>query len=174
MPTMPGREGFRLGAIECYESQTYPLRELVIVEDEGTVGAKRNLACSRVKGEIICHWDDDDWSQPERIQDQVERLSASGKQITGYHSMLFLDESGCWWKYKGHEGYALGTSLCYFKDFWRKRPFQDLKWSEDNAFIKGIEVASVDAEEMMWARIHSGNTSEKMSKLSCANWEKIG
>lgn len=173
MPTIPKREEFRRQAVECFEAQTYPFRELVVIEEDGTIGAKRNMACSRARGEIIFHWDDDDWSAPGRMEDQVRRLLASGKQITGYHSMCFVDPYGRWWKYKGHKGYALGTSLCYFKDLWRRRPFPDSMVGEDNAFTQGLDIASVDAAGMMWARIHSGNTSEKTAKLESSDqWEK--
>jgi hypothetical protein len=34
------------------------------------------------------HWDDDDYSAPERISVQVERLRVSGKPLTGFHTRL--------------------------------------------------------------------------------------
>jgi len=134
------------------------------------------MAVSRSAGEIIIHWDDDDHSEPERITRQIERLLASDQLIVGFHSMKFRSETGEWWKYTGHRGYALGTSLCYFKDYWRKRPFKNLEIGEDNAFIQGVEVDSEDAGNLMWATIHKGNTSERMQKLTTGEygeWKRI-
>jgi glycosyltransferase involved in cell wall biosynthesis len=175
MPTMEGRERFRRHAIECFKAQTWPHRELIVIDEPGTVGAKRNAACSRSSGEIIIHWDDDDHSEPERITAQVERLYKSDRLIVGYHSMRFLSENGEWWQYTGHQGYALGTSLCYRKDYWRRRPFKDLEVGEDNAFIQGVKVDSVDAGEIMYATIHEGNTSKRLHKVEShpGEWSRI-
>ncbi len=32
-----------------------------------SIGAKRNLACAEARGELIAHWDDDDWYAPARL-----------------------------------------------------------------------------------------------------------
>ena len=40
-----------------------------------TLGAKLNLACDYARGEIIAHWDDDDWYAPRRLSTQVEALA---------------------------------------------------------------------------------------------------
>ena len=82
-------------AIRCFESQTYPNKELVILyedHDEPTVtyitghtfspgircictpgnpkktlGELRNIANNAAKGEFLCQWDDDDWYHPSRL-----------------------------------------------------------------------------------------------------------
>ena len=92
------RCGGREWAVRCFLRQDYPDRELVIVddspdaadallpdlpEDAGRVvylhrpgrrsaGEKRNLAVERSRGEVVVHWDDDDWSAPDRLTHQVE------------------------------------------------------------------------------------------------------
>jgi glycosyltransferase involved in cell wall biosynthesis len=170
MPTMAGREVFRQQALECYESQTWSHKDLVVVDSPGTVGAKRNIAVAMSRGEILCHWDDDDWSAPGRIEDQVRRLLGSKVEITGYHSMIFENEEGKRWKYNGQPHYALGTSLCYWKSYWRRRPFRQINTGEDNAFIQGTQVLSVDAGDLMVARIHGGNTSPKNVYKSTTQW----
>lgn len=173
MPTIKARDEFRKEAVACFEAQTYPNRELVTVFDPGTVGAKRNMACSRARGEIICHWDDDDWSHPERIADQIERLLSSEHPVTGYHSMIFVNGAGRRWKYTGTPGFPLGTSLCYFKDCWRKTPFVAINEGEDVHFMHNWRASTVEAGEMMQARIHAGNTSDKSSRLSHAEYQEI-
>ncbi len=194
MPTR-GRPAFAAAALECFQAQTWPERELVIVDDDDapsfgvppagvqyhrvtrkmTIGAKRNLACSRAAGALLIHWDDDDWSAPGRMEDQVRRIISGGAYITGYHSMLFEDEAGGRWKYRGFAGYALGTSLCYTREFWRAHPFPDRNIGEDNDFVMASrgQIISVDAGELMLARIHAGNTSNKRKSLHRDCWKRI-
>ena len=183
MPTR-ARPQFAREAVGLFLAQTWPNKELVIVDDADapscqygapsadttvrlktlrhklTVGAKRNIACSRAQGEIIIHWDDDDFSAPGRITDQVERLLASGLELTGYSEMLFFDGSA-WRMYSGSKDYILGTSFCYLKSLWQRHPFVDAKIGEDLAFQRGIPHTAVPAGRMMWARTHEGNTSKR-------------
>jgi len=89
MPTHD-RRPFVGRAIEHFLRQDYPHRELIIVDDGAdavrdlvpdlgsetprirylrlesrrTLGAKRNLAGREAQGEVIVHWDDDDWMAP--------------------------------------------------------------------------------------------------------------
>lgn len=197
MPTR-NRPVFAREAVACWQSQTYEPRELLIVDDidapsfeDGisgagiiyervrrrmTIGEKRNLACSRANGEILCHLDDDDYSAPGRITEQVQRLIETGKPVTGYSSMKVTDGLR-WWLYTGAPDYALGTSLMYERDWWLKYGFDAIQVSEDNNFV-GVArargaIVSVDAGEMMWARIHPGNTSVKEPHKNPAQWRLI-
>jgi O-antigen biosynthesis protein len=172
-------------AIQCFQNQTHSLRELVIVadgedvrdlipsdderirlihlRDQLSIGAKRNYGCEQASGSIICHWDDDDWSGPERIAEQLQLLE--GFAVTGYHSMRFTDGDQ-WWKYEGTLHYALGTSLCYLKSWWRDHPFESKNIGEDNAFVAVASAArkliSIDAGMAMYATNHANNTSPRM------------
>ena len=137
------------------------------------VGAKRNYGCERAAGEIIAHWDDDDYSAPARLADQVQRLLESGKAVTGFHSMRFTDGVR-WWKYEGTRNYALGTSLCYRRDWWSAHRFPVVQVGEDNQFVATAhsagELVTADAGDLMYATNHSGNTSPR--KLG-DNWKPI-
>jgi glycosyltransferase involved in cell wall biosynthesis len=182
-------------AIACFQSQTYPHREMLILADGGSVrdlvpadnsirllelegaaqiGEKRNLGCDRALGEIICHWDDDDWSAPGRIADQVSRLVESKLAVTGYRSMRFTDGSR-WWLYQGTPLFALGTSLCYRKDWWKKHPFRYVQIGEDNHFVTAAgaerQIVTSEAGELMWATVHSTNTSPR--SLSGSAWKLL-
>lgn len=183
MPTR-ARPQFAREAVDYFLAQTWPNKELVIIDDQDapscqygapsadlsirykslrvkqSVGAKRNIACSRARGEIIVHWDDDDFSAPGRMADQVERLLSSGLDLTGYSEMLFTD--GAKWRlYSGSKDYILGTSMCYRKSLWARRPFSEAQIGEDLSFQRGVPHTAVPAGEMMWARTHSGNTSPR-------------
>lgn len=129
------------------------------------IGPKRNYCCQWARGEIIIHWDDDDWSAPGRMAEQVVRLSG-GIAVTGYRSLLFWDERRHQaYRYTGSARYTLGTSLCYLRSWQRAHPFADLAIGEDNDFRARAQarLATVDGGEMMVARIHGGSTSPKQT-----------
>lgn len=183
--------------IRSYQSQTYPHKELVIVDNGNdateslipfatdptiryarvagqlTTGEMRNLCAKYANGEYICHFDSDDWSAPERVTDQVLRLGMFGV-VTGYHSMLFYDERDgkCYhWQIPQHPiRFALGTSLCYRREWWRHHPFQKLRIGEDVMFWRKAMheaqrlVPTADAQRMMVARVHGDQTCRKSLK----------
>ena len=95
-------------SLAAYCAQTYPHRELVIVVDaeqpsdgdaikavvaalgrddirvvlpngKRTLGALRNLSWNSARGAVICQWDDDDLTHPQRLELQFEAMRASGK-----------------------------------------------------------------------------------------------
>jgi glycosyltransferase involved in cell wall biosynthesis len=171
-------------AIQGFQNQTYQNKKLLVLADgedvreiaigenvryvhieEGrSIGEKRNFGTRLADSQIVANWDDDDWSHPARLADQLERLRESGKSVTGYHSMLFTDGRQ-WWKYIGTPNYALGTSLCYRRDWALAHPFP-AKWvCEDGDFVREANIAgqliSVDALEMMIASVHNSNTSPR-------------
>lgn len=184
-------------AIRNFEKQTYPNKELLIVGDgvsfwqllppkypqvreihleRGlTVGEKRNRAiASDARGQIICHWDDDDYSAPDRIMDQVQRLLESGLAATGYSSMHFTDGTS-WWKYTHSDHFAIGTSLCYRRNWWEAHRFIDAQKDEDGAFEreadKHCQLFSVPAGRLMVASVHPGNTSPR--SFDQAAWKPV-
>ena len=181
-------------AIRCFQSQTYRNKELLIIADgenvrdivagaqesdervrlieipEGyRIGQKRNFGADQAAGEIIAHWDDDDFSAPERLGDQVQRLLASGKAVTAYCAMYFrasraITESE-WWFYEGKPGRGIGTSLLYRKEWWRQHQFQAIQIQEDSHFMHAAagakEFVTAEAGTLMAATIHAGNTSKR-------------
>lgn len=188
MPTRERRK-FIPAAIDCFLAQTYPNKELIIIDDgpdrvsdlippggliryyhiqeRRSVGEKRNIAINAAAGDYIAHFDDDDWSHPSRLKEQIKLLIGAQTSIVGYRSMYFLDETNkrAFVYMNDEELYALGTSLLYSRAYWKGGKFPDKYVSEDNDFIsraqrsRGLVVA--DANDRMVARIHSGNTSDK-------------
>jgi len=205
MPTW-NRKEFIAAAIDCWMKQDYPNKELIIFDDSdeaikslipkipairyhrrkqrADIGSKRNQCCELGKGEIICHWDDDDWSDSHRISDQVERLKSSGLPITGYSTLNFWDRTQQ--KAKRYTstvaGYVCGTSLCYLKSFWADHQFQSIESMEDNRFVYANlkKIAASHNPSFMVARIHDcHHASSKTgigqiidnSQLNPAFWE---
>lgn len=193
MPTRNRRE-FVPGAIACFFSQDWPNKELIVIDDgvdrigdlipdgglvryyhlqdRRSIGQKRNIACSRAKGEVIVHWDDDDFSAPGRTTDQVNRLLESVAPVTGYNSILFADdEARRAWRYLGEPKYAVGTSLCYRRGYWMSYPFIDIDSGEDNNFVqRATNISVADGSHHIVARIHSGNTSESYRGIHRQRW----
>lgn len=147
---------------------------LVHLNGKPDIGSARNLGCARALGSVICTWDDDDYSAPDRIRDQLDRLVASGKAVTAYTSMRFTDGRR-WWLYSGNGKYAPGSSLLYWRDWWKDHPFPAIPVGEDNAFILAArnrgEIVFADAGDLMWCSIHQGNTSPR--QLRGKAWREI-
>lgn len=192
LPTK-NRARFIPQAIRCYQAQTYPHKELLIIDNglDGTealiprddpsiryyritgshvTGYMRNVCGHYAQGEILCHFDSDDWSAPERVADQVARLGVTGV-VTGYHAMLFYDErDGRCYHWQTHTvpiAYVLGTSLCYRREWWQRHRFQTVLIGEDVLFFRKAHkearqrTSSVPAGELMVARVHHQQTSRK-------------
>lgn len=186
MPTTCARRAFIPRAVECYLSQTWKETELVVVDDGETsvidlfdavpnlvyvrfpvrskIGRKRNIANEHAAGDVIAHWDDDDWYSPERLESQSRLLAGTGKAVTGYRDMLFWDGSRAF-EYKGAENYACGTSLMYRKNYWAAHRFPDVQRGEDSFMVyrTGTELITESGRGMIVASIHMGNTAERDS-----------
>jgi len=188
MPTY-NRRHFVPQAIRYFLRQDYPQKELVILDDgtdkigdlipavseiryvalpaKLTVGEKRNLAVETSRGDIIVHWDDDDWMHPRRISYQVEPLLQAQADISGINKVLFYDlRTGKTWlyEYPEQQAWLYGGSLCYRKAFWAQKKFDRLNVGEDTKFVwtqpLGTMLALPDATFYV-AMIHAHNTSGK-------------
>lgn len=203
MPTADRRD-FVPRAIDCFLRQDYPNKELIVIDDGRDsiedlmpvdpsiryfrlnatmpLGAKRNFACERARGELIAHHDDDDWYAPHRLRHQVENLLSSGAQMCGARRPLFLDaESRRAWRFvypENEKPWVAGASLCYRKSFWQANRFPDVNVGEDTLFVWNAarqDVLGLDGD-FFAARIHSRNTSKKETGgdywQACA-WESV-
>src|SRR5216683_2482018 len=111
MPTRD-RPHFIQQAVSYFLRQDYPNKQLVVVDDGSrpigdllpedgriryvrldrrmSLGAKRNIACDSAAGDIIAHFDDDDWMAPDRIRRQVEALYESEADLTGLSPLRYF------------------------------------------------------------------------------------
>ena len=189
MPTH-NRRSFVPQAIRYFLRQNYAHRELIIIDDgtdpvqdlvpadprirylrqeaQRTVGAKRNLACQAAHGEIILHWDDDDWMAEWRISYQVAHLLREQTDICGLdrllHYHLGVDQA---WEYiylDRSKPWLAGGTLCYRKALWQGQPFLDLNVGEDTRFVWSHQpkrLTTLQDNTFYIALIHHGNTSPK-------------
>ena len=198
-PTQAVRGSFLPKMIECFERQTYPNKELIIVPDsreqvaellsqsrcpdaftpgsvreleffnveslrifviagpKSSLGLKRNFCCEQGRGELIAHFDDDDYSAPTRLAIQVERLEKSGKAVSGLCMMKFTDGQK-WWRYMKDVNYPLGTSLVYRRSWWEQNRFPDVQLASDAMVISWAraqhQVDVIPAGDLMLATVH--------------------
>ena len=146
-----------------------------------SIGMLRNSAIGFPTGydkpDIIAHFDDDDYSHPDRIAEQVALLQSSGADAVGYREMLFWRETSVeqprptypsgehkgervWrdhdeaWLYSHNQpnkpNHVLGTSLCYWRKTWERKPFPDAPKGpgasgEDWLWQQGLNVKAASA-----------------------------
>lgn len=189
MPTS-GRRTFVPQAIRYFQRQDYANRELVILDDGPDpvadlvppdpriryvhlderlpLGAKRNLACRLARGELLAHWDDDDWMASWRLSYQVAALLGQGAELCGAERLLYyhLAEYTAW-QYEpplSARPWLAGNTLCYRRSLWARSPFPVLAVGEDTLFVWGSRAAraAVLADHRFYVGlIHPGNTSPK-------------
>jgi glycosyltransferase involved in cell wall biosynthesis len=164
MPTH-NRRRFVSRAIEYFQRQDYPNRELIIVDDgvdsvrdlipedpairylrltsKCSTGAKRNRACEIARGNIVVLWDDDDWFSDNRISYQVAPLLSGRADVTALgNSMVYHQPSRQFWvcnsRLHSRMFYqsVIGGTLAFRKRLWRNHGFPDVSEREDAAFLE--------------------------------------
>ena len=208
---MPTRERpeFALQAVRYFCAQDYPNKELVVLED-GTpslagrlpddprirhiatgaaprsIGAMRNEACRLARGDIVAHWDDDDWYGPGRLTRQVAAIRAGEADITALRGSLILDlPAWRFWRCRPDLHRRLfvrdvhGGTLVYRRRVWEeKAQFPDRTLAEDAIFLeqavrKGARLQAVEAEGIFVYVRHGANAWQFACGLTggAAGWE---
>jgi glycosyltransferase involved in cell wall biosynthesis/GT2 family glycosyltransferase len=189
MPTRDRRR-FVPQAIRSFLRQEYARSELLVLDDGVesladcvpkhdrvhyvrcdaglSLGAKRNLACSRARGDVIVHWDDDDWYPSWRIGVQVRALLASRADVCGTSRILYYQPAtDRAWEYRydvGDAPWVGGNTLAYRRQYWEKHPFPNLQVGEDAQFVWNSPPAAVSDlrdPRLCVGMVHDGNTSRK-------------
>lgn len=188
MPTCD-RRAFIPQSLRCFFRQDYPNLELVIVDDGAerisdclpaddsvrllrldqkmTVGAKRNLACEQARGEIILHWDDDDWYPPWRVRAQVQALISNEAAVCGSSQLFYYDAMNDQaWQYSYEAPGAAwvgGNTLAYRRACWSANRFAEVQVGEDTQFVfaQPGRICDLKNPALCVAMIHAGNTSPK-------------
>ena len=178
MPTY-NRRAYVPQALHSFLQQDYPNRELIVIDD-GTdpiedliptaenikylrkphrmsIGAKRNLACQHARGEIIAHWDDDDWYSPDRLRYQVAPIVAGAADFTGLENKFVLKlPAGEFWTTDPqlHQRMFVenvhGGTLVYRKDVW----------------TQGCRYPEVNLAEDAWLLYRATHNGKRLLRLS--------
>lgn len=195
MPTAD-RRNFVSRAIRLFQRQDYPQLELIVVDDGGdsvrdmmppdprivyerlparsSVGTKRNAACARARGEIIVHWDDDDWYPADRVSRQVQALQDANADVCGSSIVYYYDSDTARafrYNYQGGTAWVAGNTLAYRRSFWLAKRFLDVQVGEDARFVMGSPIPAIaDLRDptLCVATIHKGNVCPKYT--SQAYW----
>jgi glycosyltransferase involved in cell wall biosynthesis len=197
MPTADRREHVAR-SLAYFARQDHPSCELLVLDD-GTdrvedlvgddprvryiglderliLGEKRNHACELARGEIIVHWDDDDWQAPHRISYQVGQLERSGMALCGPGRVLYFDPAaGSAWLYEypaARRSWMAGNGLCYRRSLWERNRFAPVAIGEDTRFVWSPQARSslmLDDHRFFAGLVHTSNTSRKLT--TSANWQ---
>ena len=88
-------------------------------------GHKRNLACELARGEIVVHWDDDDWHGVQRLSRQVAAIGQRRADVTALNLELMLDlPTGKFWSFdqsmleRGLFKGVLGATIAFRRSDW--------------------------------------------------------
>jgi cellulose synthase/poly-beta-1,6-N-acetylglucosamine synthase-like glycosyltransferase len=209
MPTRNRRPFMEL-TLRCFDAQDYESRELIIVDDgddpiedlvrdhpkvrylrlEGrhSIGAKRNMACEAARGNVVVHWDDDDWYGPHRITAQVEPILSGEVQFTGVDARWILRLDRCeFWTVSPElhrrmfVGDIHGGTLAYARSLWERGPrFPDSNLAEDAYFLsqamrRGARLIRVANDELFIYMRHTCNAwqFEAGRFLNSQGWLRI-
>ena len=156
MPTR-NRPRFVAQAIRCFDCQTYPNTELIIVDDgerpvgelcagnpgityihldcPTPTGTKLNLAVATASGDVLQKLDDDDYYGPRFLDTAVTALAAlPDRAIVTWDCFLIFMAGESAARFSGH-GWNAGGTLCFRRDVWRDAPFRDLWAGSDSQFL---------------------------------------
>jgi glycosyltransferase involved in cell wall biosynthesis len=169
-------------AIECYRSQTYTNRELIIVCDRPesplssfleeladpsikfcpaarmVLGDLRNASVGAASGALLCQWDDDDLFHPRRLEYQVATLLQSGA------AAHFLERWLVWWPARGSLG--ISDSRIWEGSMMIRRealpPYSPITRFEDTLAVAQIRnrstISVTDFPELYCYTVNGGNT----------------
>mmetsp|Transcript_34764 Transcript_34764/g.66374 ORF Transcript_34764/g.66374 Transcript_34764/m.66374 type:complete len:264 (-) Transcript_34764:307-1098(-) len=197
-PTITSRHAFHVSLYQCFRQQTYPTTELVVVDETGdpspvfsrlddpriryiqaakgmTIGEKRNLGMEIAKGEVIAHFDDDDYYSPEYLDFMWSQMRSKAADLVKLSAWMWYDlVSEKLARFDGlSDGdhtrlYGYGFSYMYRKDSIRAiHGFGAINFGEDydlvrRAFEAQLVVrhfASPSGRPCVLHILHGGNTS---------------
>lgn len=189
MPTYNRRE-FIPNAIRYFLRQDYDNKELIIIDDgtdniadlvpdapmiryyrldqKITLGAKLNLAAGYANGDIIAHWDDDDWYAVRRLKYQVSALQQAQTDVCGINHLLYYDlqkQNAYQYIYPANQRvWLLGSSLCYTRETWNRHRFAEIDVGMDGLFVWSMpsdRVTVLPDPTFSVHMIHNSNVSPK-------------
>ncbi len=197
MPTF-NRRAFVPQAIRCFLAQDYPHKELIVIDDgqdrasdlvpphpairyvaldhRVSLGEKRNIAADLSEGEMLAHWDDDDWYAPRYLSRIAERLRHAGADsLTGLSRYLvYLLETGAL-KVCTSKGPA-GATFAFWKSLWQQHRYRDTERAEDYFLLEDARprVRSLHDAELFaivrhrnhtWASEHGRDVTARLGGL---------
>jgi peroxiredoxin len=165
-------------ALECYRRQTYPRRELIVVDDgsqypadEGAVkaaggrlvrmpdrtplGDKLNRGVQEAYGQLFHKWDDDDWYAPDFLHVMVsaylQRRDQIGRSPVAYQIRSLWFDLAEWRILDWSNPDPSGGTLLCAREGWERWPFRqsgDDMWFVADQLAVGVSTVPVYAPEL--------------------------
>jgi glycosyltransferase involved in cell wall biosynthesis len=153
------RPRFVRQAVRYFQRQSYPDKELILVDDgrqpvedvlcedpriryirlaeRTTLGAKLNIGIEACQGSIIQKLDDDDYYAPEFLNVTVAAITDEDPQqtIAACDCFLILIAATGKLVFSGY-GWSAGPTLCFHRRLWEKQPFRNVPRAVDWWFLK--------------------------------------
>lgn len=185
------RRAFVQKSIEYFENQTWPNKELLVIDDgqdgvcdlvngsraevqyirtgPSTIGAKRNLGCRKASGEFFAVWDDDEWQSPNRLALQYyELLAHPDKQLCGIYRPIFgvlqTKKMYLWNGRRPSKAWCSGSTIMFKRALFNKVQYPSKSVGEDTQFITDVPQEWIHQMEFSGFNVsfvHGANTVSK-------------
>ncbi len=181
-PTTPDRAHLLPRMQYMFTAQDYQLKQLIIDDGEGSIGTKLNRLIDKSLGDVIVRCDSDDMYRPDWISKSVKHLMDSEADVTGLDNFYMANIENDWecyeYAYKVKvQPYVSGATMCFWKNVWRKTPFDDMSIGEDNKFLFGrndaIKIVPHGYKDGFLATIHKNNTCPRPVH-NAMNYRRLG
>jgi glycosyltransferase involved in cell wall biosynthesis len=212
MPTAD-RNAWAAQAIRYFRRQTHTVRQLVIVDDgdvalraslgaeldspdivylretvRRSIGTKRNIAAAAAAGEVLVHWDDDDWYGSDRLATQVAPITGGAATVTALRDAVWFDVDS--WQFRRpdrdlHRQLFVedvhGGTLAYHRSVWQGGArYPDASLAEDAWFLRdalrrGARLTAICADGLYLYVRHDANSWRLASDHATHGcWDEIG
>lgn len=178
------RVDFVRRAVLCFQNQSYPNRELIVVHDDYdgtreyldtlgddrirylhtgqadlTLGELRNFGIAEARGEYIAQWDDDDWHHPDRLLVQCQALEQAEADLCLLERWILAwpeRRQFMWSKRRPWEGTLLARRVSL-------PAYLPLGRGEDSALLdecrdRQLKICLLDRPDLYIYTVHGGNT----------------
>src|SRR5581483_950337 len=148
-------------ALACYRQQTYPNKELIVVDDGDrfpvdpstveavggrlirvapgtTLGAKLNQGVEAAQGRLCQKMDDDDWYAPDFLVSMVSGLMQDHEVCRPSFAFMMpflFFELARWEIRRSISTNVPGATLLFYREDWVHRPFRRVRFDEDTWFV---------------------------------------
>lgn len=176
-------------SVQCFDRQSWPNRELVIVDDgeqdyapliahlpperarivklphdpATTLGQLRNRSLAEARGELIAQWDDDDWYHPDRLSVQAAALTGGAQACLLRATLMHLDAPE-WFDHPYVGGLKPGVPGTIVHRADARLRYPETRRSEDTVFLDQWPrdaLAIVHRPELFLRAFHGSNTWER-------------
>ncbi|MFZ4719318.1 MAG: glycosyltransferase family 2 protein [Ilumatobacteraceae bacterium] len=182
-------------AVDCFAAQTWPDKELVIVDDGDAdyapmiapyvdrglairyvkltpehgrlLGSLRNLSIDHAAGEWCLQWDDDEWYHPDRIATQMRARGDAAAVALKWTLVDVPTEGHGRLSFRADSGIATPGTVLHHRDAAR---YPNLARNEDGVFLaaarrNGLAVLGKESSHLFVRCYHGANTWDQQHFL---------